>query len=170
MATWLTVIMACCIRLLRYRSLVPDILTPTTSHISLQISRSYFSLLIRHRRCLFSTSFSYSRAYLDSLGTPHNNNRITTNIFSYHQPSADSVSPLPISHCYHPIFPQLDLDTILSQPHHTSIIMCMRVIEKYAVCGCIYHVHGVDACAAYGQHGVSDKVVQVGYACPTHMK
>jgi hypothetical protein len=48
--------------------------------------------------------------------------------------------------------------------------MCIRVIEKYAVCGCIYHIHGVDACAAYGQHAVSDKVVAVGYACPKHAK
>jgi hypothetical protein len=48
--------------------------------------------------------------------------------------------------------------------------MCLRVVEKWAVCGCIYHVHGVDACPAYNQHGVSDKVVLVGYACPKHRK
>ncbi|KAF2404301.1 hypothetical protein EJ06DRAFT_195624 [Trichodelitschia bisporula] len=48
--------------------------------------------------------------------------------------------------------------------------MCIRVIEVYAVCGCTYHVHGVDACAAYGQHAVADKTVQVGYACPRHAK
>jgi len=48
--------------------------------------------------------------------------------------------------------------------------MCIRVIEKFAVCGCIYHIHGVDACAAYGTHAVSDKVVAVGYKCPKHAK
>jgi hypothetical protein len=46
--------------------------------------------------------------------------------------------------------------------------MCIRVIEKWAVCGCIYYTHAVDACPAYGQHGVSDKVIHVGYACPKH--
>lgn len=46
--------------------------------------------------------------------------------------------------------------------------MCIRIIEQYAVCGCVYHVHAVDACAAYGQHGVADKVVAVGYACSQH--
>jgi hypothetical protein len=48
--------------------------------------------------------------------------------------------------------------------------MCIRIVEKYAVCGCIYHVHGVDACPAYGRHEVADRVVQVGYACPRHAK
>jgi len=46
--------------------------------------------------------------------------------------------------------------------------MCIRVIERYAICGCKYHVHSIDACAAYGQHAISDKVVYVGYACPQH--
>lgn len=46
--------------------------------------------------------------------------------------------------------------------------MCVRVIERYALCGCLYHAHGVDACAAYGQHPISDKVVLIGYACPRH--
>jgi hypothetical protein len=52
----------------------------------------------------------------------------------------------------------------------TSTTMCIRIIEKYAVCGCIYHIHGVDACAAYGQHAVADKVISVGYTCPMHAK
>lgn len=52
----------------------------------------------------------------------------------------------------------------------TNVTMCIRVIEKYAVCGCIYHIHGVDACAAYGQHAVEDKEVLVGYACAVHSK
>ena len=46
--------------------------------------------------------------------------------------------------------------------------MCIRIIEKYAVCGCIYHVHSVDACPAVGKHAVTDKVISVGYTCPMH--
>jgi len=46
--------------------------------------------------------------------------------------------------------------------------MCIRVIEVYAVCGCIYHVHSVDACSAVGQHAVTDKTVHVGYLCGKH--
>ncbi|KAL7269360.1 hypothetical protein RUND412_007984 [Rhizina undulata] len=39
--------------------------------------------------------------------------------------------------------------------------MCMRVVERFAVCKCIYYVHGVDQCSAYGRRGheVQDKVV-----------
>lgn len=46
--------------------------------------------------------------------------------------------------------------------------MCIKVIEKYAVCGCLYHVHRVDACPNYGKHAVRDVIVAVGYACPNH--
>ncbi|KAH7059073.1 hypothetical protein B0J12DRAFT_566867 [Macrophomina phaseolina] len=48
--------------------------------------------------------------------------------------------------------------------------MCIRIVEKYAVCGCIYHVHAVDACASVGRHPVVDKVIHVGYTCATHAK
>jgi hypothetical protein len=48
--------------------------------------------------------------------------------------------------------------------------MCIQVIERYAVCRCIYYIHEVDQCALYGQRGheVSERVVDVGYACPDH--
>ncbi|KAI5859044.1 hypothetical protein BZA05DRAFT_329765 [Tricharina praecox] len=46
--------------------------------------------------------------------------------------------------------------------------MCLRVVERYAVCGCIYFTHGVDRCGAYGQHQVQDRVVLVGHTCPLH--
>ena len=46
--------------------------------------------------------------------------------------------------------------------------MCIRVTERYAVCGCVYHTHGVDACASYGRHSVITREVYVGYLCPTH--
>ncbi|KAF1985172.1 hypothetical protein K402DRAFT_309640, partial [Aulographum hederae CBS 113979] len=46
--------------------------------------------------------------------------------------------------------------------------MCFRIVERYAVCGCVYHVHGIDACSAYGRHAVQDRVVYVGYACSRH--
>ncbi|KAH8154974.1 uncharacterized protein LAJ45_01507 [Morchella importuna] len=31
--------------------------------------------------------------------------------------------------------------------------MCMRVVERYAVCKCVYFTHGVDQCGAYGRRG-----------------
>ena len=46
--------------------------------------------------------------------------------------------------------------------------MCYRVIEKYSVCGCVYHVHAVDACLAVGRHPVVDKIVYVGMSCAAH--
>jgi hypothetical protein len=48
--------------------------------------------------------------------------------------------------------------------------MCIQVVEVYAVCRCIYYIHEVDRCALYGQrsHEVSERVVDVGYACPDH--
>lgn len=48
--------------------------------------------------------------------------------------------------------------------------MCIRVVERYAVCGCVYFVHGVDQCGAYGRrgHGIEDRIVPVGHTCPLH--
>jgi hypothetical protein len=48
--------------------------------------------------------------------------------------------------------------------------MCIQVVERYAVCRCIYYIHEVDRCALYGQRGheVTERVVDVGYACPDH--
>jgi hypothetical protein len=48
--------------------------------------------------------------------------------------------------------------------------MCIQVVERYAVCRCIYYIHEVDQCALYGQRGheVSERIVDVGYACPDH--
>jgi hypothetical protein len=48
--------------------------------------------------------------------------------------------------------------------------MCIQVVECYAVCRCVYYIHEVDRCALYGQRGheVSERVVDVGYACPDH--
>ncbi|KAL0631673.1 hypothetical protein Q9L58_009465 [Maublancomyces gigas] len=38
--------------------------------------------------------------------------------------------------------------------------MCMRVVERYAVCKCVYFTHGIDQCSAYGRRGhlVQDKL------------
>ncbi|RPA85555.1 hypothetical protein BJ508DRAFT_322592 [Ascobolus immersus RN42] len=49
--------------------------------------------------------------------------------------------------------------------------MCLRVVERYAVCGCIYYVHGVDQCRQFGMlgHEVEDKVVLVGHSCQAHL-
>ncbi|KAF2854356.1 hypothetical protein T440DRAFT_273692 [Plenodomus tracheiphilus IPT5] len=46
--------------------------------------------------------------------------------------------------------------------------MCFRVVEKFPVCGCIYHIHSIDRCAYYGRHAVIDKIVWVGSSCPRH--
>ncbi|KAF8540694.1 hypothetical protein BDD12DRAFT_641761, partial [Trichophaea hybrida] len=48
--------------------------------------------------------------------------------------------------------------------------MCYRVIEVYAVCRCVYYVHGVDQCGAYGLpgHHVEDRTLLVGHTCPQH--
>ncbi|CAD0115200.1 unnamed protein product [Aureobasidium uvarum] len=48
--------------------------------------------------------------------------------------------------------------------------MCIQVVERYAVCRCLYHRHSIDPCAAYGSrsHGITERVVFVGYKCPTH--
>ncbi|TGZ77649.1 hypothetical protein EX30DRAFT_290615, partial [Ascodesmis nigricans] len=48
--------------------------------------------------------------------------------------------------------------------------MCIRVVERFAVCHCVYFVHGVDQCTAYGQRGhqVEDRILFVGHSCPSH--
>ena len=48
--------------------------------------------------------------------------------------------------------------------------MCYQIIEKFAVCGCLYCKHAVDPCARYGlrDHTVQERVILVGYTCPRH--
>lgn len=48
--------------------------------------------------------------------------------------------------------------------------MCIRIVELFAVCKCVYHIHGIDQCNSYGMlgHQVQDKVILVGYACRQH--
>lgn len=48
--------------------------------------------------------------------------------------------------------------------------MCIRVVERYAVCQCVYFVHGIDQCGAYGRRGheVEDRTILVGHTCPQH--
>lgn len=47
--------------------------------------------------------------------------------------------------------------------------MCIKVIERYAVCRCLYYSHAVDPCPAFGRHEVKLKEVLVGYACSNHL-
>ena len=49
-------------------------------------------------------------------------------------------------------------------------IMCIKIVERYAVCRCVYHSHAVDPCPAYGRRGHSIKTqdVLVGYTCSRH--
>lgn len=62
--------------------------------------------------------------------------------------------------------------TSLTHQHNTTLNkttkMCIRLIEIFAVCGCVYHVHSVDPCAAVGHHAVQDKYQHIGYMCPKH--
>ena len=53
-------------------------------------------------------------------------------------------------------------------PSHSE--MCIRVVERFAVCNCVYYVHGVDQCGAYGRRGheIEDRNVPVGHTCPEH--
>lgn len=46
--------------------------------------------------------------------------------------------------------------------------MCIRVIERYAVCRCVFYSHDVDPCPAYGRHEVKLKEFWVGYTCSQH--
>lgn len=48
--------------------------------------------------------------------------------------------------------------------------MCYQIIERYAVCKCLYHRHAVDPCNNYGRpgHEVTEKTVLVGFVCPDH--
>lgn len=48
--------------------------------------------------------------------------------------------------------------------------MCIKIIERYAVCQCIYTTHAVDPCSRVGlrDHRIILKEVLVGYTCPRH--
>lgn len=48
--------------------------------------------------------------------------------------------------------------------------MCIKIIERYAACHCIYYEHAIDPCPAYGRrgHGIRTKEVSVGYKCSRH--
>ena len=50
--------------------------------------------------------------------------------------------------------------------------MCLQVTERYAVCKCLYYKHAVDPCGNRAQrgHGIQEKTVLVGFACPSHSK
>jgi hypothetical protein len=65
-------------------------------------------------------------------------------------------------------FAQTYLRRHYHRPEHHPHSMCIRVVEKFPVCGCIYHTHSVDRCAYYGRHPVVDKVVWVGACCQHH--
>ena len=49
--------------------------------------------------------------------------------------------------------------------------MCLKVVERYATCGCLYHQHPIDPCAFLGRpgHRVQQREVLVGIACPRHV-
>ena len=49
--------------------------------------------------------------------------------------------------------------------------MCIQLVEKYATCRCIYHVHAVDKCALSPHQGhlVIKREILVGTSCPSHI-
>lgn len=51
-----------------------------------------------------------------------------------------------------------------------AAIMCIKIVERYAVCRCIYYSHAIDACPAYGRrgHNIKTQEVLVGYTCSRH--
>jgi hypothetical protein len=62
----------------------------------------------------------------------------------------------------------IDLCNDTSHNDVSSHDMCMRIVEKFPVCGCIYYTHSVDRCSYYGRHAVVEKVIWVGASCPQH--
>lgn len=48
--------------------------------------------------------------------------------------------------------------------------MCIRVVERFAVCRCTYYSHSIDACPEYGRryHAVKTEEVLVGHSCSRH--
>lgn len=83
-----------------------------------------------------------------------------------------SWSPPPTRHRLLPLpIPPVDFYSH-SRSHDQSHIhiMCYQIVERYAVCKCLYHRHAVDPCNNYGRpgHEVTEKTVLVGFACPDH--
>ena len=59
-------------------------------------------------------------------------------------------------------------------PGHKNKRGCIQIVERYAVCGCIYYKHAIEhsplcTCRGRGQN-VTVKDVLVGYACARHCK
>ncbi|KAI0847673.1 hypothetical protein F5Y00DRAFT_240792, partial [Daldinia vernicosa] len=50
--------------------------------------------------------------------------------------------------------------------------MCYQLVERYSACHCIYYLHAIDKCLAYGQpgHHITKRTILVGYACHEHDK
>lgn len=46
--------------------------------------------------------------------------------------------------------------------------MCIKTVERYADCRCIYYSHAIDPCPAYGRHDVTVREVLIGHACDEH--
>ena len=50
--------------------------------------------------------------------------------------------------------------------------MCIRLIEVYAACHCLYFEQEVQPCASYGQKGhvITVQYIPVGYLCESHAR
>ena len=72
-----------------------------------------------------------------------------------------TVRPVSLSH----------LTDFINLPTH-ALRMCIRITERFAVCGCTYFVHGIDQCQSVGRqgHSIQEKTVLVGYKCEYHSR
>jgi hypothetical protein len=50
--------------------------------------------------------------------------------------------------------------------------MCVQIQERYAVCRCLYYIHALDSCPAYGRrgHDIRSEEILVAYSCPRHSR
>lgn len=46
--------------------------------------------------------------------------------------------------------------------------MCIKIVERYSFCRCLYYSHAIDPCPSYGKHEVMFKEILVGSTCPSH--
>lgn len=123
--------------------------------------------------CIYSSRPAEPRAVLcHSLCVIAGCHRIISFVFalirSFHLTAASLIQALPLETTItiNRHRPQCCLTS--PQGSDNSITMCIKVIERYAVCRCVYYSHSIDPCPAYGRHDVKIKEVLVGYTCTRH--
>lgn len=46
--------------------------------------------------------------------------------------------------------------------------MCIKIVERYTVCRCLYYSHAIEVCPSYGEHEVTFREILVGCTCARH--